>query len=178
VFKRFVSFTTGFVLLMTLFLLISGGTASAQSAQQSIAAKPLGLAPSSCQTVASQNDGYYDYLLAPNMLGVNQCLVSYTFELVMQGDGNLVMYDKSINSTQQALWATNTVGTGAVRVRMQYDGNLVLYTSSGQAVWASNTNRYSPLCNDGCFLFLGACGNLGIITPSDNYIWAISTDDC
>ena len=66
------------------------------------------------------------YLVSPN--GQNR--------LYMQGDGNLVLRNAS---TQKALWASGTNGKGAVKLVLQTDGNLVLYTSSGQPVWATNT---------------------------------------
>jgi surface antigen len=53
--------------------------------------------------------------------------------LVMQGDGNLVTYRFGGTST----WATNTVGTGATKLAVQNGGKLVLYSSSGAAVWDS-----------------------------------------
>ncbi len=54
--------------------------------------------------------------------------------LVMQGDGNLVVY-----SGGAAVWASNTAGHhGAVAV-FQGDGNLVIY-SGGVPIWASNTS--------------------------------------
>lgn len=54
------------------------------------------------------------------------------YNLVQQGDGNLVAYDGS-----KAIWATGTQGAGAKTV-LQSDGNLVTYIG-GRAVWASNT---------------------------------------
>lgn len=54
--------------------------------------------------------------------------------VVMQGDGNFVMY----RNGGGALWATGTNGTGADHVVMQDDGNLVVYGPTG-AKWASNT---------------------------------------
>jgi hypothetical protein len=57
------------------------------------------------------------------------------FFVSLQGDGNLVVYRQGGN----ALWASNTVGKGGVKLIMQADGNLVLYTSGGKPVWASNT---------------------------------------
>ncbi|HET6919148.1 MAG TPA: fibronectin type III domain-containing protein [Jiangellaceae bacterium] len=54
-----------------------------------------------------------------------------TFAIV-QWDGNFVEYGSG------ALWATNTAGSGANRLVMQSDGNLVLYAGS-RVVWASNT---------------------------------------
>ncbi|WP_367137216.1 S8 family serine peptidase [Saccharothrix sp. HUAS TT1] len=57
------------------------------------------------------------------------------FTLVMQGDGNLVLY----TAAGQALWHTSTHGTGATHVVLQQDGNLVVYTAAGVAKWHSNT---------------------------------------
>jgi hypothetical protein len=50
----------------------------------------------------------------------------------LQTDCNFVLY-----SGNQPIWATNTWGYGnGCRLVMQTDGNLVLYTSWGSAVWA------------------------------------------
>ncbi|MDU0289069.1 S8 family serine peptidase [Saccharothrix longispora] len=57
------------------------------------------------------------------------------FTLVMQGDGNLVLY----TAAGQALWSSNTWGTGATHVVLQGDGNLVIYTAAGVAKWHTNT---------------------------------------
>jgi hypothetical protein len=38
-----------------------------------------------------------------------------------------------------AKWASNTRGHHDCHLTMQNDGNLVIYNSSGKAVWASNT---------------------------------------
>ena len=54
-------------------------------------------------------------------------------ELVMQYDGNLVIYSASA----KPLWATGTGGDGAY-LALQDDGNLVIY-HGGQATWASHT---------------------------------------
>ncbi|HET8658234.1 MAG TPA: hypothetical protein VFM55_04450 [Micromonosporaceae bacterium] len=59
---------------------------------------------------------------------------STTDYVIMQGDGNFVAY----NSSGGATWATNTVGRGGVRILVQNDGNVVMY-SSNAAVWATNT---------------------------------------
>ncbi len=40
-------------------------------------------------------------------------------------------------------WASGTCGKGArgkSKLKMQNDGNLVLYDAKGKAIWASNTN--------------------------------------
>lgn len=57
------------------------------------------------------------------------------YKLVMQGDGNLVLYGHNL----RPMWASGTPSSGANRVVMQGDGNLVLYTASNQPVWASHT---------------------------------------
>lgn len=54
-----------------------------------------------------------------------------TTVLVMQTDGNLVLYQGST-----ALKNTATTGRGAARVIMQDDGNLVVYNASGSPLWA------------------------------------------
>jgi hypothetical protein len=55
---------------------------------------------------------------------------------VMQGDGNLVLYD----AQNVALWASNTSGNPNAVVVMQTDGNLVIYSANGVALWASGTS--------------------------------------
>ena len=52
--------------------------------------------------------------------------------LVLQGDGNLVMYDP----WNAPVWTTGTSAPGAT-LQMQNDGNLVLYDGYGTAVWDS-----------------------------------------
>lgn len=58
--------------------------------------------------------------------------------LVLQSDGNLVVYR---NSDNQALWASNTVGSASSYLEMQTDGNLVLYTSANAFIWGTSTNQ-------------------------------------
>lgn len=52
--------------------------------------------------------------------------------LVMQSDGNLVMYDPR----NAPIWATATSAPGST-LRMQDDGNLVLYDGYGKPLWDS-----------------------------------------
>jgi len=56
----------------------------------------------------------------------------------MQGDGNLVLYNRAFNPPR-AIWASNTWGHSGASVNMQSDGNLVIYDASGVPIWASNT---------------------------------------
>jgi hypothetical protein len=108
-------------------------------------------------------------VLSPNQsLGTNQAIFSpsNTFELIMQGDGNLVLYRRS---TGHALWATGTNGKDVMRAIMQTDGNLVLYLFNGKAAWASNTNG-----NPNSYLAVQDDGNLVIYKPTVP-IWATNT---
>ncbi|MEU7528093.1 hypothetical protein AB0A74_20360 [Saccharothrix sp. NPDC042600] len=57
------------------------------------------------------------------------------FRLVMQSDGNLVLYA----ATGEALWHTRTYGSGATHAVLQHDGNFVLYTAAGVAKWHTGT---------------------------------------
>ena len=58
------------------------------------------------------------------------------FNLVMQDDGNLVLYGPQ----RQPLWASNTAGHADMfDAIMQADGNFVLYNGSNQSQWSSNT---------------------------------------
>ncbi|MFM0288363.1 hypothetical protein [Paraburkholderia megapolitana] len=58
------------------------------------------------------------------------------YELKMQQDGNLVLYDLA---NHKALWSSGTAGSGAQSAVMQKDGNLVILKGT-QPVWVSKTN--------------------------------------
>jgi cytochrome c peroxidase len=79
-----------------------------------------------------------DRLLAGGTLQANQSLRSQDgrWTLVMQGDGNLVLYDASGN----ALWSSGTATNGASFLAMQGDGNAVVYRlSDNTPTWSSKT---------------------------------------
>jgi hypothetical protein len=88
------------------------------------------------------------------------------FKLVMQPDGNLVLYQ---NSNGRPLWASNTFQTDVNRAEMQTDGNFVLYHVNNAPAWASNTN-VAP----GSFVVIQNDGNLVIYRPNFP-IWASNT---
>lgn len=71
------------------------------------------------------------------------------FRAIMQGDGNLVVYEGA-----QARWNSRTAGHHGARLAMQGDGNLVIYKGA-QAVWNSRTAGHP-----GASLALGADGHL------------------
>jgi hypothetical protein len=91
------------------------------------------------------------------------------YRLVLQTDGNLVLY----NCWDTALWASNTNNSTASRVlTMQEDGNLVMYQNN-VAKWASGTNGkgYGPY-----YLIIQDNGNLVIYgRKTEGAIWATNT---
>lgn len=86
--------------------------------------------------------------------------------LVMQKDGNLVIYDQD----GKVRWASATQGDGN-SARFQPDGNLVVYDRQGQALWASQTGDYP-----GAVLVFQADGNV-LIKSGDTVLWAADTQD-
>jgi hypothetical protein len=116
---------------------------------------------------SSGSGGSCGELTANQQLAANQSVASCNgdFTLIMQGDGNLVLYQGST-----ALWASNTVGSGADEAIMQGDGNFVLYTSAGSPVWASNTPG-----NAGAYLEVQNDGNVVIYSASGTALWSTGT---
>ncbi len=82
------------------------------------------------------------------------------YHLVMQGDGNLVIF---ANGTP--IWATGTNGRSGAWLGMQGDGNLVMY-HNGVAVWATGTNPNSDVR-----LVMQTDGNLVLYTPEGRALW-------
>jgi DNA-binding beta-propeller fold protein YncE len=75
-------------------------------------------------------------LKAGSVLAPGNILYSpnHKYGLVMQTDGNLVLY----NQAKQWLWSSQTSSKGA-EAAFQTDGNLVVYSTAKKALWASGT---------------------------------------
>jgi len=93
------------------------------------------------------------YLESPN----RNCL------LVMQQDGNLVLYSAEL----RALWASNTRGVAVAEALMQLDGNFVIYSKTGRAVWATVTDRHP-----GARLTVDNSAQVAVISPSGAVLWS------
>jgi pseudomonalisin len=111
----------------------------------------------------------YDKLAANEVLEVGQELVppDSRYALKMQSDGNLVLYRQG-----KILWASTTQQSGAVRLVMRGDGNLVLLTGASDVVWNSETAG-----NDGASMQIQNDGNLVIYSRNAEPIWATGAMD-
>ena len=81
--------------------------------------------------------------------------------LVMQGDGNLVVYTNG-----SPTWASGTAGQPGAIAAMQGDGNLVIYLN-GVAIWASHTWG-----NPGAKLTLRNGGTFQIVAPNGTVLYS------
>jgi hypothetical protein len=109
--------------------------------------------------------------LQPNQqLNVGDRLVSSNGRVVllMQGDGNLVLYR---TDDDRALWASNTDGRPVTHAVMQSeDGNFVAYDANGIPYWASNTAGHP-----GAWVVLQDDGNLVVYDVGGMPLWASNT---
>lgn len=101
---------------------------------------------------------------APFELATGESVGAGDRSLIIQQDGNLVIYDQD----RKARWAAMTSGEGNT-ARFQADGNLVVYNSGGRPVWASRTTGHP-----GAVLVFQADGDV-VITSGDTVLWAAGT---
>ncbi|MCU9954212.1 protease pro-enzyme activation domain-containing protein [Burkholderia sp. BKH01] len=92
---------------------------------------------------------------------------STNHELVMQYDGNLVLYNTTNGA---AVWSSRTYGNAGAYAVFQADGNFVVYGTSGNALWSSATNNASY----GQYLVVQDDGNM-VIYRSSVPVFATST---
>ena len=89
------------------------------------------------------------------------------FTLIMQTDGNLVLYGPQ----NQPLWASGTDGSNnPFDVIMQEDGNLVIYDTNNNPLWASSTKGHP-----GAIFIVHIDGNAVISDTSNDTLWATDT---
>jgi L,D-peptidoglycan transpeptidase YkuD (ErfK/YbiS/YcfS/YnhG family) len=85
-----------------------------------------------------------------------------SYRLVMQRDGNLVVY----TSENRPLWASGTGGHAGAYLVMQGDGNAVVYRA-GRALWHTHTMR-----NPGARLVMQSDANLVVYRSNGSAAWA------
>ncbi len=109
-----------------------------------------------------------DTLFSNESLMPNEWLMSSNggFQLIMQGDGNLVLYRLA---DMKALWNSRTAGNPGAFAVMQGDGNLVVYRD-GKPLFNTQTQG-----NPGSRLTMQGDGNLVIYSPTDQPLFASRT---
>jgi len=111
----------------------------------------------------------------PSVLTTSQSLIkgegilsgNKKYRLILQGDGNLVLY-----SPTKAIWSSRTVGSSTTKLIMQSDGNLVLYRANSTSTWSSKTNGRGA-----SNLIIQTDGNLVIYDSSRRATWATYTNN-
>jgi hypothetical protein len=110
-----------------------------------------------------------DTLSAGESLSVGQSIQSQNrrFSLIMQADGNLVLY-QGAPSIESAIWSAQTAGLDPLRrptrLVVQEDGNVVLLSNFDNPAWDSATNGAR-----GASLVLQDDGNLVIYGQADGF---------
>jgi|SRR5215208_3232102 hypothetical protein len=102
------------------------------------------------------------------------------YALVMQQDGNLVLYEGITTPPWRPVWATNTNNQQSVsrpvRAVMQQDGNFVLYSAQNNPVWAVGTaQNVGTTIVPGSRLVLQNNRNLILRSPQNTRVWASNT---
>ncbi|MEJ0072826.1 MAG: curculin (mannose-binding) lectin [Candidatus Saccharibacteria bacterium] len=92
-----------------------------------------------------------DYIRSPD----------YRYTLVMQEDGNLVVYSAN---RYTALWSSQTWNNPGAYATLQSDGNLVVYDKNGKALWNTYTYTQGP-----SVLKMQSDGNLVVYRNSDGW---------
>ncbi len=82
-----------------------------------------------------------------------EVLVNGNFKIIFQKDGNLVLYN---DTTKTTIWSARTHNKNATKLRMEHNGNLVIYTNNDTSLWNSKTNNnsgsYAELLSNGRFI--------------------------
>lgn len=111
-----------------------------------------------------------DRLNAPQQLNINDELLPASHQkakLIMQGDGNLVLYRTHFG---YPLWATNTWGQPVNRTVMQIDGDLVAYDPQNVRHWDTVTGGHP-----GAWAILQDDANFVVYDVANHPLWASNT---
>ncbi|MFF5475888.1 mannose-binding protein [Streptomyces sp. NPDC012935] len=100
-------------------------------------------------------------VFATSVLEVNQAWTTNRIRMVMQTDGNLVVY----NEQSKPIWASMTFGQNH-RAIFQQDGNLVIHNAEDRPIWASQTWGH-----EGAQLVLRADAKV-VIVHNGSVVWS------
>ncbi|MFC6986729.1 hypothetical protein [Streptomyces cirratus] len=100
-------------------------------------------------------------------------------ELVMQPDGNLVVYAVANGGTKLPLWHSGTYGNPGAYALMQDDGNFVIYKKdggpqTGGGIW--NTATYGNRANDYIRASIRDDGEFSVSGRSEDWYWSTNTN--
>ncbi|MFF0885384.1 mannose-binding protein [Streptomyces sp. NPDC003456] len=98
---------------------------------------------------------------ATSVLEVNQAWTTNRIRMIMQTDGNLVVY----NEKGKPIWASMTFGQNH-RAIFQQDGNLVIHNGDDRPIWAARTHGH-----EGAQLVLRADAKV-VIVHNGGVIWS------
>ncbi len=115
------------------------------------------------------NDGYTLYS------GQYLSSANGSYFLLMQTDGNLVLYISTNWVPINAMWSTRSWASSyqrPYRLMMQTDGNLVMYDNINRPVWASGTDNYGVKPHR---LVLQDDGNLVLYDANNRKTWSTNT---
>ncbi|MDQ2815440.1 MAG: hypothetical protein M3Z75_27235 [Actinomycetota bacterium] len=107
-----------------------------------------------------------DSLLAGETLQPGQWISGGSDTLIMQNDGNLVLYARG----QTPIWASRTNGHNGAWLSMRADGDLVLAAPGGEPLWTSGTGHHN-----GAALIMQSDGNAVIYTLASVALWSTNT---
>lgn len=123
-------------------------------------------------------DGPADRLLPGQELWLDEYLVdpSYRYCVVMQSDGNVVLYNYDAPNRRCFVlpvhWSTQTNWAGCCyRFTMQGDGNLVVQLANNPPIWVKPGATRVP----GSYLRLQCDRNLVLYTPTGGVTWTSGT---
>lgn len=100
-------------------------------------------------------------VFATSVLEVNQAWTTNRIRMVMQTDGNLVVY----NEHGKAIWASMTFGRNH-RAIFQHDGNLVIHNGEDRPIWGAGSYGH-----EGARLVLRADAKV-VVVHNGNVVWS------
>lgn len=89
------------------------------------------------------------------------------YRLVMQGDGNVVVYA----SAGRVVWSSGTSRSPGARLVMQGDGNLVIYNAAGTPIWHTRSSGHP-----GARAAMQIDGNLVVYSSANKVLWSSGPD--
>lgn len=125
----------------------------------------------STQTIQPLNSSSYILKKGQLRLNAGDAISTQNRYLIMQNDGNLVLYRFNNGQVGEPLWATGTNWGHQHHTIFQEDGNLVVYDQWNNPLWASGTH------GSGSQLILQRDGNLVIYDSGGYAIWASATNN-